>query len=179
MTQITRWDTGVVIHEGESTIAELVAACGKLGISAFRANLSDADLRGADLRGANLRGANLIDANLRGADLRGADLSDADLRGANLRDANLSDANLSDAKLPIWCRWSVSYTADPDLVVHIGCKHMSIPDWDAIFVRIGDDYNRATENFSLYELGSEDDARRIRANYLAMRAYLVAMGHVK
>jgi hypothetical protein len=211
MTKITRWDTGAVIHEGEGSIAELVAACHKLGILAFRANfeganLEDANLEGANLEDANLEGANLEGANLEGASLEGArlvrasleganleganlegarlvgarlvgarlvgaslvraSLEGANFEGANLEGANLEDANLEDARLPIWCRWQVSYSSDPVSRVHIGCKSMSVSEWDAWF--------SGTDVFDT----SRDDERfvRIRANYLAMRAYLVALG---
>ena len=36
--------------------------------------------------------------------------------------------------------------------------------------------NIALSMFESPELGSNDDARKIRANYMAIRAYLVALG---
>jgi len=186
MTQLKRWDTGAVIYEGEGAIAELVAATQKFGISKFRANLCganlrEADLRGADLRGANLRGANLCEANLCEADLCSANLREANLCGANLREADLCSANLREADLcgadlcgadlPIWCRWAVSYKLDPSasVVVSIGCKSMTVLDWDVWFA--GSDVFDTLRN--------DERFLRIRANYLAMRAYLVALGHHK
>jgi hypothetical protein len=73
-------------------------------------------------------------------------------------------------------RWEVSFTESPSLVVHIGCKTKSIAEWDAIFERIGESMNIALSMFESPELGSNDDARKIRANYMAIRAYLVALG---
>jgi hypothetical protein len=193
MNQLKRWDTGTVIYEGEGTVAELLAATQKLGISKFRADLSRADLSRADLSGANLSRADLSRADLSGAnlsraDLSGANLSRADLSGANLSwtnliEANLSganlswtnlswtnliEANLSGAKLPIWCRWIVSFRLDP-LVVSIGCETRSINEWDAWF--------SGSEEFDTPR--SDERFVRIRANYLAMRAYLVALGYHK
>jgi hypothetical protein len=164
MTQIKRWDTGAVIYEGNGTIAELMGQARKLGISCFRADLSRADLRGTNLRETNLREAKLCDADLRDADLSGADLCDADLSGADL-----SRAKLCDTDLPIWCRWVVSYKLNPAVVVSIGSKTKSIQDWDAWFA--------GSEEFET----SRDDEKflRIWANYLAVRAYLVALGHFK
>jgi hypothetical protein len=208
MNQLKRWDTGTVIYEGEGTVAELLAATQKLGISKFRADLSRADLSGANLSGADLSRADLSGAKLSRADLSGANLSRADLSGAklsradlsradligaklsradlsganlieanlswtnlswtNLIEANLSGAKLSGAKLPIWCRWIVSFRLDP-LVVSIGCETRSINEWDAWF--------SGSEEFDTPR--SDERFVRIRANYLAMRAYLVALGHHK
>jgi hypothetical protein len=158
MTDLVRWDTGAVIHSGDD-LRSTVEAAAKLGISCFRADLRDADLRDADLRDADLRDADLTDA-----DLRDADLTDADLRAADLTGANLTGADL-----PIYCRWSVTYTIAPDLLVNIGCKTKSVADWDAWFAG-SDEYET---------LRDTEDFKRIRANYLAVRAYLVAMELVK
>jgi len=207
MAKLTRWDNGETIHETDGDIRATVELAAKLGISCFRAdlsdtnlsdanlsyanlsdaNLSDANLSDANLSDAKLRAANLSDANLSYANLSYANLSDAKLRAANLSDANLSyanlsyanlsDANLSDAKhVPMHSRWEVSFTESPSLVVHIGCKTKSIAEWDAIFERIGESMNIALSMFESPELGSNDDARKIRANYMAIRAYLVALG---
>ena len=142
MAKLTRWDNGETIHETDGDIRATVESAAKLGISCFRANLSDANLS-----------------------------------YANLSYANLSDANLSYAKhVPMHSRWEVSFTESPSLVVHIGCKTKSIAEWDAIFERIGESMNIALSMFESPELGSNDDARKIRANYMAIRAYLVALG---
>jgi hypothetical protein len=187
MAKLTRWDNGETIHETDGDIRATVESADKLGISCFRANLRDANLRYANLRYANLRDANLSCANLScanlscanlcDANLSYANLCDANLSYANLRDANLSYANLRDAKhVPMHSRWEVSFTESPSLVVHIGCKTKSIAEWDAIFERIGESMNIALSMFGSHELGSNDDARKIRANYMAIRAYLVALG---
>ena len=162
MAKLTRWDNGETIHETDGDIRATVELAAKLGISCFRADLSD---------------TNLSDANLSYANLSDANLSDANLSDANLSYANLSDANLSYAKhVPMHSRWEVSFTESPSLVVHIGCKTKSIAEWDAIFERIGESMNIALSMFESPELGSNDDARKIRANYMAIRAYLVALG---
>jgi len=91
--------------------------------------------------------------------------------------ANLHAANLHAVKhVTMHSRWEVSFTESPSLVVHIGCKTKSIAEWDAIFERIGESMNIALSMFESPELGSNDDARKIRANYMAIRAYLVALG---
>ena len=157
MAKLTRWDNGETIHETDGDIRATVESAAKLVISCFRANLRDANLRDANLRDANLHEANLRDANLHAA--------------------NLSDTNLRDAKhVTMHSRWEVSFTESPSLVVHIGCKTKSIAEWDAIFERIGESMNIALSMFESPELGSNDDARKIRANYMAIRAYLVALG---
>jgi len=109
---IKNWQTGEIIHEGESeSFKEFVKIKkGNLSNAYLRgaylegANLKGADLKGADLRGANLkdaylRGAYLSGAYLRGAYLSGAYLEVADLRGAYLSGANLKGANLRGAYL--------------------------------------------------------------------------------
>ena len=152
MTKLVRWDNGKTIHECDGSIAETVMAAAKLGISCFRSNLRGANLTGADLSGAYLNGAYLSEADLSGAYLSGADLNGADLRGANL---------------PIYCKWAVSYKlANGAISVSIGCKTKTVAEWDNWFAGTEEfDTPRGTEEF-----------RRIRANYLAVRAYVEAMG---
>ena len=105
-----------------------------------------------------------IDGDLRGANLRGANLSDADLRGADLYSANLSDANLRGADLPIWCKWSVTFTIAG--VVKIGYKSMTVPEWDAWFAGTDEfETPRDHESFVL-----------IRANYEAVKTYMQIRG---
>ena len=138
------------------------------GANLTRADLTRANLRGADLEGANLGGANLGCANLRGAylvraDLEGADLEGADLRGANLEGANLEGADLEGAnKIPIYCKWSIGIT---DGKIHIGCKKMSIDDWDKFFA--SDEVFTTPRN--------TDEFKRIEACYNAYKAYLLTL----
>jgi hypothetical protein len=146
------------------------------GASLVRASLNGASLDGARLDGASLDGASLDGAILDGARLDGASLDGVSLDRASLDGASLNGASLDGARLPIWCKWTVSYTLQPDLVVHIGCKKHSVAEWDSLLCDIGDSMDTALEHFESSELGSIDDAKRIRANYLAMRAYLVSMG---
>ena len=80
--------------------------------------------------------------------------------------ASLDGASLDGASLPLWCKWLVTYSLLPDVVVHIGCKSKSIEGWDAWFAG-GDEFDTPRDS---------DDFQRIRANYLAVRAYLVATG---
>jgi hypothetical protein len=108
--------------------------------------------------------ANLEGANLEGANLAGANLAGANLARANLEDANLEGANLEDTYLPIYCKWRVTYKLDGS--ISIGCKAKSIAQWDKWFA--------GTEEFETKR--DSDEFKRIRANYLAVRAYCVAMG---
>ena len=133
-----------------------------------RADLSVADLSGANLSGADLNGAALLRANLSGANLSGADLRGADLSGANLSGANLSGADLSGAdlrgaiKAPIHCKWSHGITEGQ---IHIGCKRMSIDEWDEFFASDKEfDTKRGTSDF-----------KQIQAVYNAYRAYLTPL----
>jgi hypothetical protein len=152
MTKLTRWDTGATIHETNGDIRSTVKEASELWISCFRASLDRANLAGANLDGASLVGASLVGASL---------------DGANLDGANLDGANLVGASLPIYCKWSVTWsTVDAKISVAIGCKSKSIDDWDAWF--------SGSEQFDTPR--DTDDFRRINANYLAVRAYLVAMG---
>ena len=205
MTRLVRWDTGELIHEHDGDIRATVEAAAKLGISCLRADLDGARLDGArldraslvgarlvgaslvgarldgarldraslvgasldraSLVGASLVGASLVGASLVGASLDGASLDGARLDRARLDGASLDGASLDRARLPIWCRWCVSYSIEPSVVVHIGCKSKSVEDWDAWFAGAGEfDTPRDSEDF-----------RRIRANYLAVKAYLIAM----
>ena len=95
-----------------------------------KANLSRANLFGADLRGADLRGADLFEADLSGANLSRANLFGADLSGADLSRADLSRANLSRANLQPFCKWRTSII---DNKIKIGCKSMTIEEWDSFF----------------------------------------------
>jgi len=99
---------------------------------------------GANLRGANLRGANLYGADLYGADLRGA--------------------NIENTRMPIYCKWSVSYNDKYD-TIYIGCKADTIEGWDAFFAS---DIVYDTPRYT-------DDFKRIRANYEAVKAYCLIM----
>ena len=159
MTELKRWDTGAVIHSTDCDIRATVETAAKLGISCFRASLD----------GAILDGASLVGAILDGAILDGAILDGAILDGASLVGASLVGASLVGARLPIYCQWPVTHTVAPDLLVHIGCKSKSVVDWDAWFAG-SDEYDTPRDS---------DDFRRIRASYLAVRAYLVAMELVK
>jgi len=155
------------------------------------ADLSGADLRGANLSGADLRGANLSGADLRGANLRGADLNDANLNDANLSDASLSDANLSGANLrganlrgadlPLYSWWSVCLSGD---LVSIGCQTRTVEQWDAVWmpgdVGLFHDFLRDTDHHHhpdlRYVRGMHvDEIYRVRAHYLAARAYVLAL----
>ena len=136
MTQLRRWDNDALISEYDGDTLATLEDCARRGIDCYRARLDRASLVGASLDGARLVGASLDGASLDGD------------------------------SLPIWCRWTVTYTDTPDLIVHIGCKSMSIPAWDAWFAGADEfDTPRDDERFL-----------RIHANYLAVRAYLVAMG---
>jgi len=131
-----------------------------------RANLKGANLIGANLEGANLEGADLEGANLEGADLEGANLIGAYLKGANLKGANLIGAYLKGAnKIPIFCKWSIGIT---DGQIHIGCKKMSIEDWDDFFA--SDEVFQTERN--TYEFN------QIQACYNAYKAYLLTLEEV-
>ncbi len=106
------------------------------------------------------------------ANLEGANLEGANLEGANLRGANLRGANLEDAKMPIFCKWSVSFICQKEkfedntletVLIKIGCKYpQTIAWWDEWFASDKVfDTPRDTLDFKL-----------IRANYEAMKAYL-------
>lgn len=158
MTKLLRWDNGETIHEHDGDIRATVEAAAKLGISCFRASLVGAILVGASLVGASLVGARLVSASLVGASLD----------RASLDGASLDRASLVGARLPIWCRWPVTFQTKPRVVVSIGCKSMPIADWDSWFA--------GSEEFDTPR--SDDRFLQIRANYLAVRAYLEALGHV-
>jgi len=139
-----------------------------------RASRDGARLDGARHDGASLDRASLVEANLDraslvGARLVGARLDRASLDGASLDGASLVGASLVGARLPIYCRWPVTHTVAPDLLVHIGCKSKSVSDWDAWFAG-SDEYDTQRDS---------DDFKSIRASYLAVRAYMVAMELVK
>ena len=124
---------------------------------------TDGDIR-ATVEAAAKRRISCFRARLDGARLDGARLD-----GARLNSARLVGAILDGARLPIYCQWPVTHTVAPDLLVHIGCKSKSVSDWDAWFAG-SDEYDTPRDS---------DDFRRIRASYLAVRAYLVAMELVK
>ena len=134
-------------YESENaTIKEALLKAIESGADLSRANLYRADLSGADLSRANLSGANLS-----GADLSGADLSRANLSGANLSGA---------VKIPIFCKWSVGITENN--LIHIGCKKMTIQEWDLFFNSDKEfETKRNTEQF-----------KQIQATYEAYKAYL-------
>ena len=100
-------------------------------------------------------------ADLSRANLYGADLSRADLSGADLSRADLSSADLSSAvKVPIFCKWSVGITENN--LIHIGCKKMTIEEWDLFFNSDKEfETKRNTEQF-----------KQIQATYEAYKAYL-------
>jgi hypothetical protein len=149
----------VLFTTDAETIKEAVIKAVSTGANLTGADLIDANLTGADLRGADLRGA-----DLRGANLTGADLIDANLTGANLTGADLRGADIENTRLPIYCKWSVSYNDKYD-TIYIGCKADTIEGWDAFFASdIVYDTPRDT-----------DDFKRIRANYEAVRAYCLIM----
>jgi hypothetical protein len=144
-----------------------------------RANLRGADLCGANLCGADLCGANLRGANLRGANLRGANLRGADLCGADLCGADLCGADLCGADLPLYCRWAVTVKNN---IISIGCQSRTIEEWDLTWLPIAapDEVRAAIANpghadrsfVSDMEIA---DVMRVRANYLAARAYVIAL----
>jgi hypothetical protein len=168
--------TGANLRRANLTDADLTGA-NLTDADLTGANLTDADLTGADLTDADLTDADLTGANLTDADLTGANLTDADLTGADLTDADLTDAdltgaNLTDADLPIFCYWHVSFiqpdTSNPVLVenilIKIGCKTKTLTEWDNWF-------NNSTKTFD--HKRDSDTFKRIRANFKAMKAYLI------
>jgi hypothetical protein len=77
------------------------------------------------------------------------------------------------------CYWSVSYTLP--LTVHIGCKSRTIDEWDALFapdlpwfkvlLLLADGRKAWPDAAHL----TDDHVKQVRANYLAVRSYLVAL----
>jgi hypothetical protein len=134
-----------------------------------KANLSGADLSGANLSGANLSradlsraylsGAYLSGANLSGAYLSGANLFGAYLSGANLSGADLSGANLSGAYLQPFCKWRTSIK---DNKINIGCKSMTIEEWDNFF--------NSSEEFDTKR--NSDEFKKIQAVYESYKTYI-------
>jgi uncharacterized protein YjbI with pentapeptide repeats len=192
--QIKRWDNEQVIFEHEqegNTIKITVELAVKQGVilsfadlrsanlrsaNLYSANLRSANLYSANLRSADLRSANLYSANLRLADLESADLESADLysanlesanlRSANLRSANLESANLRSANLPIYCKWSHSIINNN---IQIGCKTKSIEEWDYFFNEECDiEYSTPRDS---------EDFKRIKAVYMAYKAYLTTLNN--
>jgi uncharacterized protein YjbI with pentapeptide repeats len=135
------------------------------------ANLSESNLYKANLSESNLYKANLSESNLSEANLSESNLYKANLSESNLYKANLSEANLSEANLSIYCKWVVSYFQKLEIVkdyndfgVNIGCKTKVIAEWDNFF-------NSSSETFSTPR--DSEDFNIIKANYEAVRAYLV------
>lgn len=93
-------------EESARRTAGLVRRIARAGVpvSAWKANLRQAELAGLDLSGADLWGADLRDASLQGVDLNGADLRGADLDRA-LRSTD-------DAPIPGWRLMGVEVVAD-------------------------------------------------------------------
>ena len=112
--------------------------------------------------GANLSGANLNGASLYGANLNEASLNRANLSGANLNGASLNEAILNGASLPIFCKWCFGVI---DNLIYIGCKKMSIEEWDLFFA--------STEEFST-KRGTKEFLQ-IESCYLAVKAYKINM----
>ena len=149
-------------YESENaTIKEALLKAIESGAYLSCADLSCVNLSGVNLSGANLSGANLSGVNLSGAYLLGANLSGVNLSGADLSCAYLLGADLSCAvKIPIFCKWSVGITENN--LIHIGCKKMTIKEWDLFFNSdIEFETKRNTEQF-----------KQIQATYEAYKAYL-------
>jgi len=125
----------------------------------FRDTVLEAVKQKADLSSADLSSANLSYANLSSADLSYADLSYADLSSANLRSAKKEGS-----KFPIYCKWDVTYSSDY-LNVNIGCKTMTIKEWDKFF--------KSKEEFSTPR--SHADFKLIEANYQAVKSFCKTM----
>jgi Uncharacterized low-complexity proteins len=144
------------------------------------ADLSGTDLTGSYIRRADLTGADLTNANLTGANLTCADLTGSDLTGANLSGAKLTGAKLTGARLPIWSKWSVTHSIEGTVV--IGCQQKTIAQWDIIFEPDKDwpelKANLEEARMKHVEIAHADDEtiRRVRACYMATRAYMIAMG---
>ena len=142
------------------------------------ADLGYTDLRYADLNNADLSNADLRYADLSNADLRYADLSNADLSNADLRYADLSNADLSNAKIPMLCKWNVSFTPKNNsdkatinsidintVLINIGCKSKTILEWDSWF-KSNEVFETNRDSFEFYQ---------IKGMYLAYKAYLVCI----
>jgi len=102
-------------------------------------------------------------ADLSGAYLIGADLSGADLSGANLSGAYLSRAKTKETYFEPQSKYHVMHREDG--MVKIGCKEKTIPEWDEWFAGT-DEYETKRGAY---------DFKRIRAHYLSVRAYVMAM----
>jgi hypothetical protein len=158
--------SGNVLFETESeSMKGAVEKAVKENVSLAFADLEGARLRGANLELANLRGANLEGANLELANLELANLELANLRGANLRGANLRGANLELVRMPLFCKWLVTYSHDFK-TIYIGCKENTIEGWDAFFAS-NEEYDTPRNS---------DEFKRIRANYEAAKSYCLIMG---
>jgi len=119
-----------------------------------KVNLSRANLSGAYLSGADLSRADLSGAYLSGADLSGAYLSKADLSGADLSEADLSGANIQP-----FCKWRTSIIENE---IKIGCKKMSIDDWDLFF--------NSSEEFETKR--NTQEFKQIQAVYESYKTYI-------
>ena len=133
-----------------------------------KANLGYTNLRYANLRYADLSNADLGYTDLRYADLNNADLSNADLRyadlsNADLRYADLSNADLSNAKIPMLCKWNVSFTPKNNsdkatinsidintVLINIGCKSKTILEWDSWF-KSNEVFETNRDSFEFYQ----------------------------
>ena len=88
----------------------------------------------------------------------------ANLENAYLYNANLKNAYLGNAKLPVFCKWTVTYSFDFKKI-KIGCKEKTIQEWDNWF--------NSSEEYSTKR--GTDDFKRIFANYSAVKAYCIEM----
>jgi hypothetical protein len=180
--------TDEVLHEGLAK--DFKSFCEEKKFNLEDANLEDANLRNANLEDANLRNANLVNANLVSANLVSANLEDANLRNANLVNANLVsanlvsanlvNANLEDANLPIYCKWSISFTPKTSVnldsekvlineidintvLIKIGCKNpKTISEWDLWFSS-NEAFETPRDSFEFLQ---------IKAMYLSYKTYL-------
>ncbi len=82
-------------------------------------------------------------ADLSSADLSSADLSYADLSYADLRYADLCSADLSSADLIVFQARFIAYF-QYDNKIWIGCKYLTISEWQEQFDKIASD-NGATD----------------------------------
>jgi hypothetical protein len=73
----------------------------------------------------------------------------------------------------MFSKWAVRYSQSEDgtLSIHIGCKTESVQTWDEFF---SDECE-----MQLSTPRDSEDFKRIRAHYLGLRAYLVALGTIK
>ena len=151
---------GAEIYSSEKeTIKEALEEAVAKNAYLENANLKNAYLYNANLENANLKNANLYNANLENAYLYNANLENANLYNAYLENAKLYNANLENANLPIYCKWAVTIINEK---IKIGCKEMSIKEWDLFF--------KSDEEFDTKR--DTNDFIRIEANYKAAKSYL-------